>query len=52
MCDPSLKYSVSLGMVQQADGTFEGYTDSEGNEFTGDRGSFTITDKFIGIFAH
>ena len=28
---------------------YEGYTDSEGNVFSGDRGSFDITDKFSGI---
>jgi len=33
----------------KADGSYEGYTDSDGNEYTGERGSFTIIDKFIGI---
>jgi hypothetical protein len=31
------------------DGSFEGYTDSEGNEYTGDRDEgFVVTDKFSG----
>ena len=29
---------------------YEGYTDSEGNVFSGDRGSFDITDKFSGTY--
>jgi hypothetical protein len=35
----------------QSDGSYEGYTDSAGNEFTGERGSFDITDNFVGIMA-
>lgn len=36
----------------KADGSFEGYTDSEGNTFSGEREEgFTIVDKFSGVGA-